>query len=204
MSKPQNKHHDALQRILHYLISGIENNDVNKVDHDSGSLDLNLLRAQTDAYLEIQEIIEMELQALEPPEIDYSTATIAELGVHLKWMKEELEAATRVKAEFQKSYDFLSIDVIPEKMDEQGVDSIKITGVGRLALTSDIRCNILAANKKAVEDWLRENGHEAMISETVNASTFKAFVKEQMRNEGNYPKDLINVAPYTKANITKV
>lgn len=140
---------------------------------------------------------------------DYDAMTIPEMAVELKKLKDELDLMGSIKTEVQKAYDFLSISVLPDRMDEEGVVTMRVADVGRLQASSDIRCNVPAANKQAVEEWLIQHGHQAMIASAVNASTFKAFVKEQMKTESEtpesitYPKHLIKVEPYSRAVIVK-
>jgi len=60
-------------------------------------------------------------------------------------------------------------------------------------------------DKDAGLNWLRANGHEGIIIETVNSSTLSAFAKSQLEEEGvDLPDDIfkIGTSPYTS--ITKV
>ncbi len=134
---------------------------------------------------------------------NYDEMSIPELAQKLKDMKSELDDLSAQKSELQKQYDFLSISVLPDRMDEEGIETLKIKNVGRLQASSDIRCNVPAKNKGAVQEWLREHGHGSMISETVNASTLKAFVKEMMKEGKEWPEDLLNVLPYSRATVVK-
>lgn len=128
---------------------------------------------------------------------------LPELAALLRDLKVELDYQGAQKTVIQKKYDFLSIAVIPDLMDEQGVETMKIAGVGRLQVSSDINCSVPAPNKEAVQKWLRDNGHDALVQETINSSTFKAFIKERMREEKDYPKDLIKVNPFSRATVVK-
>lgn len=140
---------------------------------------------------------------------DYAAMSIPEMAVCLKKLKDELDLMGSIKTEVQKRYDFLSISVLPDRMDEEGVVTMRVADVGRLQASSDIRCNVPSANKALLEEWLTKNGHGAMIASAVNSSTFKAFVKEQMKTESDepesitYPKHLIKVEPYSRAVIVK-
>lgn len=127
--------------------------------------------------------------------------TLTEMAQELVELKDWLERATRVKAELQKAHDFLTIVIIPEKMDEADVNSMNINDVGRLQLTHDIRCSVLAKNKIALKAWLTENGHESMVSETINSSTLKAWTKEQIKLGEAYPSELIKAEPYSRATV---
>jgi len=134
----------------------------------------------------------------------YDRMSIAELGACIKELKGQLEELGAEKSSIQKIYDFLTITVVPERMDDEGLEVIKIKDVGRLQLASDIRCACPAGNREDLYKWLTDHGHAAMITDTVNASTLKAFVKEQMKQaDGEYPKDLLKIDPYSRATVVK-
>ena len=134
---------------------------------------------------------------------DYDKMGVAELGAQLKELKAKLEEASVIKAGFQSEYDFLSMNVIPDRMDEEKIKNMKIEGVGRLQTSSDIRCSVPAANREAVQEWLMEHGHGSMVSPSVNASTLKAFVKERMKEGKEWPEHLLTVMPYSRATVVK-
>lgn len=134
---------------------------------------------------------------------DYSAYSLPELAAILKDIKIQLDEAGARKTELQKTYDYLSIEVIPDRMDDEGVDSMKVAGVGRLQTQSDIRCNVLAANKEPLQKWLTDNGHGSMIQDTINSSTLKAFIKERMKENLPYPSELLQISPYSRATVVK-
>lgn len=129
--------------------------------------------------------------------------SLQDLAAWMKAVKTEADIVGSDKTMLQKKYDFLSISVIPELMDESGIQTMKITDVGRLQVASDINCSVPAANKDLVRDWLVTNGHESLVQETINSSTFKAFIKERMKEQKEYPATLIKVTPYSRATIVK-
>lgn len=134
---------------------------------------------------------------------EFDQMSVPDLAVALRGLKYRLEEMGRIKTEIQKSYDFLSIDVLPERMDEEGIQTLKIKDVGRLQMSSDIRCAVPAANREDVKEWLNEHGHGSMVSETINASTLKAFVREMMKEDKEWPSDLLKVTPYSRATVVK-
>lgn len=134
---------------------------------------------------------------------EFESMSVPELAAALKALRERLDQVGAIKTEIQKAYDFLSIDVLPERMDEEGIQTLKIKDVGRLQASSDIRCTVPAKNKQAVQDWLEEHGHGSMISATVNASTLKAFVKEMMKEGKEWPEELLTVHLYSRATVVK-
>lgn len=136
-------------------------------------------------------------------ESEFDNMSVPELAITLKNLKERLEEMGVIKTEIQKAYDFLSIAILPDRMDEEGIQTLKIKDVGRLQSKTDIRCSVPAKNKEAVAEWLNEHGHGSMISETINSSTLKAFVREMMKEDKEWPKDLLKVEPYSRATVVK-
>lgn len=126
-----------------------------------------------------------------------------ELAAELKELKEQLDRLSEYKTHVQKMYDHLSMIVLPERMEEEDIVTLQIKGVGRLQASHDIRCNVLAKNRSGLEQWMVDNGHGALVTNTINSSTLKAFVKEAMREGKEYPEHLIKVEPYSKATIVK-
>lgn len=133
----------------------------------------------------------------------YDNLSLVEL-VHemadVRAKKDSLEAALK---EVNEEFDFLRITKIPTQMRDDGVDRIAVAGVGRVSITGDLHVSIKAEKKEAFYDWLRDNGREDLISETVNASTLKATVKKMFQSGEIVPEDLLNVSPFERASITK-
>lgn len=132
----------------------------------------------------------------------YKTMKIADLAAELKRLKGQMVDAKAAHTQAQTMYDFLSISVLPEIMDDIGVELVRVKDVGRLQLASDIRCSCPADAKDGLQDWLEEKGHGELISSVVNASTLKAFVKEQMKMGNKYPQ-MLKVEPFTRATVVK-
>lgn len=69
--------------------------------------------------------------------------------------------------------------ILIELMTEEEIPSFK----GKNGITYSIRTavipNVLAENKPALIEALKENGYETLVKEEVNAQTFKSFVNEQ-------------------------
>jgi len=99
--------------------------------------------------------------------------------------------------------DFLRITKIPTVMEDEGIDRISISGIGRVTLTADMHVSIKAEQKEAFYEWLRDNGRTDLISETVNPSTLKAAVKKMVRDGEETPHELLNISPFMRASITK-
>jgi len=135
----------------------------------------------------------------------YITLSLPELTAEIHRLKTELDSRSASKTLIQKMYDHLTMAIVPDRMDDEGVSTMNVTGVGRLQVAANIRCSCPAPNKEALYKWLKDNNHAAMIQPTVNSSTLKAFVVEQMKEEnGNYHKELLKFEPYSRATVVKI
>jgi hypothetical protein len=114
--------------------------------------------------------------------------------------KEALEDQLKI---VNKEFDFLRITKIPTKMEEDGVDRINVTGIGRVSLTADMHVSVKADQKSEFFTWLRDNGRGDLLQENINPSTLKAAVKKMFREGEEVPDALLNVSPFTRASITR-
>jgi hypothetical protein len=118
----------------------------------------------------------------------------------LRKTKDQLEAELKaVNAE----YDFLRHIYIPERFENEGIDNLKVTDVGRVSLTSDIRVAVNAADKDQVFEYFDAMGKGDIVTKTINASTLKAVVKTMILQGEEVPENIIKVTPFTRASITK-
>lgn len=112
--------------------------------------------------------------------------------------KEKLDGLLKI---INAHYDVIRMETIPEKMDEDGVENMRVEGIGRVSLTADMF--VATTNKQGLFQWFREQHLGDMIQDTVNASTLKAFVKRRMKEGKDVPSDYLRVTPFTRASITK-
>ena len=127
---------------------------------------------------------------------------IVELATELAELKFQKELLGNQEKAINIRIEELTRIHLPEAMDEDGVSNISIDGVGRITLRGEVFASIRADNREAAYEWLRDTGRGSLISETVNASTLKAAVKEWLKQGEEIP-DVINVTPITVAVLTK-
>lgn len=106
-------------------------------------------------------------------------------------------------SDIQKDIDVLTMSIIPELMADQEIATITIDDVGRLQVKADAYVSVLASNRDEMHDWMRDNGHESMIKDTVHAGTLKAWTKAQVKSGEEYPQHLIRFEAYEKAVLVK-
>lgn len=129
--------------------------------------------------------------------------TIAEMAAHFAKLRDIISDFKEQQSGFQKEFDVLRKDIIPAKLDEMGLDGAPITGIGRISLRAEVYASIVKDQKDEAYAWLAEHGHGALIKDTVNASSLKAWMKEQLANGEELPEEIFNCVPYTMATLTK-
>lgn len=159
--------------------------------------------------MDADEIIEeMELEAQLEGDVqklynDVETMTFVQKVELMNALRIKLDRAKKCKTLLQMKYDAMRLTVIPSAMDDDGISSITVAGVGRVGLTADLRCSILKENRLGAYKWLRDNGHD-IIQETVNSGTLKATMKAILKKGKEVvPTDLFKITPFTRASITK-
>lgn len=134
----------------------------------------------------------------------YQGKSVPEMAAMMKDLKDRAEKADRAAKDLKAELDHVRQNIIPDAMDELGVSSMNIKGVGRLTITGDARVSTVGGAKEALFEWLRQNDFEELITEVVNASTLKAFYKEQKEQGNPLPsEDIVRYEPFSRASITK-
>jgi hypothetical protein len=131
----------------------------------------------------------------------YEGMSLKQLAEAQAQVKTEMEHYAGIKASLQQEFDALRKHIVPAKMEEMGIESVRIEGVGTLSLAVDAYCSTPADKRQALMDWLESHNAGDLITTTVNASTLKAFMKEQA-TEGNELPDMVKFEPYTYSKIT--
>ncbi|MBL4588281.1 hypothetical protein JKY79_02970 [Candidatus Babeliales bacterium] len=135
---------------------------------------------------------------------EFSTkSTFKELALEMYVLSKAIAELGSDKSALQKRYDLLRHKIVPDKLDEEEMQNITIKGIGRLGATPQLRVSVLAGNREKLQSWMCENGFEDLVQGTINSSTLKAWVKEQMEAGNEIPDDLIKIDPFMLATLTK-
>ena len=117
------------------------------------------------------------------------------------------EAAEQVKASLAAInvlLDAIKTRLVPDKMTQDGVRTATFEGIGRVQLRSDMYIHTPADKREDMYQWLREHGLEVLITETVNASTLKATLKERLKQGDTLPDpDVVKITPVIVSSIVK-
>lgn len=130
-------------------------------------------------------------------------SSYAELAQRLAELRDQISSKESEVSLLKQEREILQKKVLPEKMSADGMQNVTVKGVGRLSIRPDMQVSVLAENRMLLQRWLKDNGFGELVVETINSSTLKAFVKEQV-NEGNdLPFDLINIHAFEQVTLTK-
>lgn len=112
-------------------------------------------------------------------------------------------------AERKKIYEKLegiSRATIPEMLEEEDVSNVTLDyGEGlkyRFGKTQRVSCSM--PDKEGGMAWLRENGGEGLIQETVNASSLSSFAKDYSKEKGaDLPPEFFKTTSMVYTSVTK-
>lgn len=128
------------------------------------------------------------------------TTDAARALFYLKQAHKDLDDARK---QFYHLVDFLEKGVVPEMLENDGVDMVRIPDIGR-SFSKQNKMSASFIDKDAGFEWLRGQGHGDIITETVNAQTLSAFVRNLILEEGiDPPEDIVKVSQYNTTSMTK-
>lgn len=128
---------------------------------------------------------------------------IAHLVREMKRVQDAKVAADEVAKEWNAEFDVLRLEILPTVCEDQGVEGMRVEGIGRLNLTADLYVSVKSGQKEGWFGWLKKNKLSDLIVPSVNASTLKAWAKDRIKKGKPVPDEFLNVTPYQRASITK-
>ena len=79
---------------------------------------------------------------------------------------------------------------IPEAYERENLQTLTTTDGDRLTVITKMFASLPADKREAGFEWLRANGHDALIVETINASSLSAFAKAEIAEGRELPDDI--------------
>ena len=127
---------------------------------------------------------------------------IKELARRMAVLREEYDALKQRSAEVYKEWDRIRKVDLPEAMEEAGLESARVEGVGTLSMRTDAYVRAKEGKQMDLQEWLESIGHGDLVKPTVNSSSLKALLKELAAEGEDIPDDLVKFEPYTYVAIT--
>ena len=117
--------------------------------------------------------------------------------------RKEVDAESEALKVRKALVEVLKAKLIPEQMESEDIESIRVTGVGTAYLSVTYRASIKGGMKEEAYEWLRENGLGDLITDTVHAGTLSASMKERAKKEEVIPEDIFRTFAQTRVSIKK-
>lgn len=136
---------------------------------------------------------------------DFDTATpYPAFATAIRELDEKIKLHSDMLSALKKEREHLTDSILPQKMQEEGLSTVNVRGLGRFSVRNEMRVSVPANKKFELQEWLKENGYGELIAATVNSSTLKSFVKESIMEGRDYPDQLLNIHSFERATLTKV
>lgn len=120
-----------------------------------------------------------------------------------KVLRDEHDAIDEARKKLNAKIETLSREVIPELLRDMGTSNFKADDLGyRFQLARRFSASML--DKVKGFDWLRKNGHGAVIIETVNANTLASLAKELGEKNVQLPEDTFKTSTLIYTSIAKI
>lgn len=105
---------------------------------------------------------------------------------------------------FSGGFEEFKVDTLPAILEVEGQSSVPLDEGFRVGVQQKLYASIKGGKRDEAYDWLRENGMEDIITETVNASTLSAAVKVMIEDKFQEPPEaLFNVLTKANSSVTK-
>jgi hypothetical protein len=106
--------------------------------------------------------------------------TLTELAQRFRELKDRKDSLNAELKELQEELTILETQLLPQKMEENEIEKFTTDGVGTIFTQIKVYASVVKAEESRFHDWLREQGHGAMIKPTVAPGTLSSFAKEQL------------------------
>lgn len=158
--------------------------------------DIETLSRNIDAQVKALRVITDQIR-------DDGSADAATAAQVLFYVKNSHAVADRAVKDMYAVRDFLDKTIVPAKMEEQGIDMLRIPELAR-SFSRQSKMSASFLDKQKGFEWLRGIGQGDIIQETVNAGTLASFCRNMILEEGvDPPDDVVKVTTYHTTGINK-
>lgn len=130
-------------------------------------------------------------------------SSFKELAEFIRDTKAEITARDKVTKSLKLDLEHVQTEILPQKMEAEGMSNVTVAGVGRLGNAPQFRASVKAEHKHDMQQWLKDHGFIELVQETVNSSTLKAWVKEQLEAGNEIPTEYLNLHSFDLVTLTK-
>lgn len=131
---------------------------------------------------------------------DGGAVELARAFVALRSLKDEIDECSKI---FSKLFEDVKGVQLPAKFEAEGVPTINLDEGYRVSVSHRVFASIKTGQKDMAMKWLRSNGLEDLVTETVNSSTLSAVAKSMAEENRELDGELFSVAVLPSTSVTK-
>jgi hypothetical protein len=125
------------------------------------------------------------------------------LGERMEVLDAKIKDAEEVVSGLKKEFEHIRVILLPKRLEAEGLKNFRLASGRGITTTPEMFVSVLAGDKPAFIQWLKDSGQAGIVKEDVNPQTLKAFVKERIENAEEYPADIVKVTIIPKARFFK-
>lgn len=133
----------------------------------------------------------------------YANNSLQDLVSVMHALRADKDRVEEELKQINEEFDLIRFEMVPDAMEEEGIERVRYEGIGTVYLRSGLRASINPQRRDEAFVWLDDNGHGDLVKPTVNAQSLAAAVGKIVADGTVIPTGLINIYPYTQAVITK-
>lgn len=127
-------------------------------------------------------------------------ASVTEIAREYFALKQKAKEYEELRKDCNNKADEVEFQLV-KAMEESGVSSFKDSDLN-VTFFQQVELGVKVEDKDQFISWIKENGMNDIITETINAKKRDSVIKEHIRNTGaDVPG--IKISPYTKINTRK-
>jgi len=92
---------------------------------------------------------------------------------------------------------------IPEAFEREQLQTLTTAEGDRATVVQKLYASILAEKREQAFEWLRDNGHESLITEVVNAQTLSAFARAEAEQGRELPEEVFTTHQKPTVTLTR-
>lgn len=109
-----------------------------------------------------------------------SNDTLATMVRQFRELRDRKDELKSLVTDNNKALKNLAEQILPEYMEENEIDKITIEGAGTVFVKQELYASVLAGDREALYEWLRDTGNEDLVKDWVFPATLTAFCKDQL------------------------
>jgi len=113
------------------------------------------------------------------------------------------EKISDIVKEFGTIKDLFNKSLLPQTMTDHNTNTLTISEGHRATITEKVYAAVKAGQRENAYKWLKENGADSLVTETVNAQTLSAYAKSLAEENMVLPDEYFNVSVIPSVSLTR-